>query len=262
VSERLSFEQACEELGVSAPELEALVAAGEITATKDGDALYFSRDAIDMYRKGSTEPSILLTDDEVNLLEDEEIDFGIDLEEPLGVEANPKTEKLSTEEIEDVDFSTEDLSDDPGETIAGLLEDEDDRVDETALLEDDLSLGDDDTLLDTDILSLGGDDSDTDTFDLDTADETLLDVEEEGTLLRSGGARVMQLKRKKSGTGMTVVLAITALVLLLPMSVLVSLAYLHGPAATVVRQGESHQWIQSSGGFLKSTVIQIAGMFK
>src|SRR5690606_39585071 len=120
-------------------------------------------------------------------------------------------------------------SDDPRDTIGWHMEDEDGRGDETSLLDENLSLGADATLLDTDILSLGGDDSDTDTFDLDTADETLLDVEEEGTLLRSGGARVMQLKRKKSGTGMTVVLAITALVLLLPMSVLVSLAYLHGP---------------------------------
>lgn len=257
VSDRLSFDEACQELGVSASELEALVAAGEIAATKDGDSLYFSREAIDLYRTDSGEPSILLTDDEVDLLEEDEIDFGIDLEEPASTSAEPETEKLGA-----ADLSTEEISVDAGDTIDDLLDEEvTTTVEETALFEEEVSLGDDDTLLDTDVLSL--DEDETDTFDLDTADETLLDLEEEGTLLRSGGARVMQMKRKKSGTGMTVVLAVTALLLLLPMSVLVSLAYLEGPAlGAVAQKNEGHDWIRSSRGLVEGPVLQLANLFR
>ena len=74
--------------------------------------------------------------------------------------------------------------------------------------DDDATLSDE-TLLDTDVLDLG--EEETDAFELDTAEETVLDAGEEdsGTLLRGSGARVMQMKRKKSHAGMTATLAVS-----------------------------------------------------
>ena len=79
---RLKFEEACAELGISEAELEQLVARGEIASVKEGDSLFIKREVLESYKSQSDEPAILLSDEEINLLEDDDIDLGIDLEEP------------------------------------------------------------------------------------------------------------------------------------------------------------------------------------
>ena len=70
-ADRLTFEQARRELQISEAELEKLVASGEIASVKDGDTFFFKPAAIAQYRKSmKTEPSIVLSDDEVDLLDD------------------------------------------------------------------------------------------------------------------------------------------------------------------------------------------------
>ncbi|MCZ6794920.1 MAG: helix-turn-helix domain-containing protein [Planctomycetota bacterium] len=244
-SDRLTFDQACAELGLSEEQLEKLVADGEIASVKEGDTLFFKGDVIEAYQ--NREPAILLSDDEINLLEDDEdVDFGIELEE-VGVGDSDKTEDLA----------------DPDETVVnldGMLEDDLEGTtpmagDDTGLLEDtDSGLGED-TLLDTDVLDLG--EEDTDTFDLDTAEETLLDPTEEGTLLRGGGARVMQMKRKKSHAVWTALLAIGGFSLLVPLSVMVSVIY----AAAGGNINPEDSWIKDYN-ILGDVVTKLAELFQ
>lgn len=80
----------------------------------------------------------------------------------------------------------------------------------------------DETLLDTDLLEIGEEE---DSFKLDTTvDESLADPTE-GNMLRGGGARAMQMKRKRSHAGLTVVLALTAVVLLVPLGISLNTLY-------------------------------------
>lgn len=257
---RLTFEEACSELGISEAELEQLVADGQIASVKDGDSLFFKREVVENYRSSrSDEPSILLSDDEINLLDDEEIDFGIDLEEPAA-SAEEETAEVSAAPVgsdsEETVLNLDGVLDDDAEATTPIATDSGGLLDDGGIGED--------TLLDTDILDLG--EEDTDTFDLDTAEETILDPAEEGAFLRGGGARVMQMKRRKSHAAWTAILAVSALILLLPLSVLLSTAFveaypseLQGASAKV----ESFQWIQVYGGdiFSKNIVEPIAALF-
>ena len=126
--------------------------------------------------------------------------------------------------------------------------------------DDDATLSDE-TLLDTDVLDLG--EEETDAFELDTAEETVLDAGEEdsGTLLRGSGARVMQMKRKKSHAGMTATLAVSALLLLLPLAVLLSTIYLETMGGDLGGAKQSFEWIDKIN-FLKPVVNAIAGLFE
>ncbi|MEE3199899.1 MAG: helix-turn-helix domain-containing protein, partial [Planctomycetota bacterium] len=221
----MNFEEAAKELGISEEELEKLVASGDIASTKDGDNLLFKKEAIESY-KNQGDAEIVLADDELNLLDDDdEIDFGIDLSD--GDDA--ATEDLGELEISLDDDAGGSVGDETVLDVESLLDDDDGDSEGTTPIpgaEDsssaDTDLGDE-TLLDTDILDLGDDDADT--FELDTTEDTLLDPTEEGTLLRGGGARVMQMKKRKSHAAWTVLLSFAALALLVPMAVLLAIIY-------------------------------------
>ena len=237
----MSFEEAAKELGISEEELEKLVASGEIASTKDGDNLLFKKEAIENY-KNQGDVEIVLADDELNLLDDDddEIDFGIDLTDGDDAadggsdDAGSEVADIAAEDLGDLEISLDDdaggsVGDETVLDVESLLDDDDADSEGTTPIpgaEDsstaDTDLGDE-TLLDTDILDLGDDDADT--FELDTTEDTLLDPTEEGTLLRGGGARVMQLKKRKSHAAWTVLLSFAALALLVPMAVLLATIY-------------------------------------
>jgi len=116
----------------------------------------------------------------------------------------------------------------------------------------------DDTLLDTDLLDLGDEE---DSFKLDetAADDTLVDPTE-ATLLRGGGARAMQMKRKKSHAAWTVLLVATAIILLVPLGVCLNTLFITGAGETdaIVTTSTSnepiYQWILDSnvlGGLIE-----------
>ena len=295
----MSFDEACRQLGLSQAELEALVAAGEISSVKEGDTMFFKADAVAKYQASKGEDTILLADDEIPILESDDIDeidllsLDDDLAPTTPVETTPslgaaieeKTDDIvsgvdgAVEEISldmgddlpeidlglDIDDPTEELvaaapatSDAADETllnIDGLLEEEAETTTPIAAAGDfgddllDLDSGDD-TLLDTE-LDFG---DETDTFEVDTVDD-LGDVTEEATLLRGGGARVMQMKRKESHAVMSVVLALSAALLLLPLAVMINTIFMSSGGAEVASAPGANDfaWIKDynvlSGGF-------------
>jgi hypothetical protein len=275
--DRMTFEAACKELQVSEEELEQLVAAGEIASIKDGDALYFKPEVIQSYKERRDEPAILLSDGEIDLL-GEELDFGT--EEPAAARAGGEQSSRSKRvEISDVEgFELPEISlEGSGSTgeetvlnIPGILDEDSEGTTplsdaETGVLEDEpvaprgarAAVGDE-TLIDTDILDLG---DDADTFELDTAEDTLIDATEEGTLLRGGGARVMQMKRKESHAPWTAGLAVTALIMLLPLSILTSVIYRESmPVTPKDPKTKSFAWIESAN-FPRGFIDWIADHF-
>ena len=271
----MSFEEAARELGISEGELEKLVASGEIASTKDGDSLLFKKEAIDNY-KNQGEAEIILSDDDLNLLDDDddEIDFGIDLsggEDAAGEDAAPELPDVAAEDGGDLELSLDDdasIGDETVLDVESLLSDDDSEGTTPIPGSDDSgedSLGDE-TLLDTDILDLGDDDADT--FELDTTEDTLLDPTEEGSLLRGGGARVMQMKRRKSHAPWTVLLSFAGLALLIPLAVL--LGTVHNEGLTVgggdfvdAQHRHSQDWIDDyGGGFATKAVHWLAELFR
>jgi excisionase family DNA binding protein len=281
--ERMSFDEACRELGVTEAELEQLVAAGEIASIKEGDTLYFKKEVVRKFKKTrESEPTILLADEEINLLETDELDLladegttpqkvaakagdRIDLslddeglpEIDLGKdESRTEIRKKVTEEVvvKKDKKAIEDTGDETLLNLDGLLEDDSEAT--TPVPES----VDDSTLLDTDLLDLGG--GDADPFGSDTVEETAVDLTEPGTLLRGGGARVMQMKRKESHAPWTIALALAALVLLLPLGVLTNLMFAHSPEATEgVPPDSRSSWIQN-WNVLEGPVQMVADMFK
>ena len=262
----MSFEEAASELGISEEELEKLVASGEIASTKDGDNLLFKKEAVESY-KNQGDAEIVLADDELNLLDDdEEIDFGIDLSDGDDAEssdAGSEVADIAAEDLGDLEISLDDdvggsIGDETVLDVESLLDDDDGDSEGTTPIpgaEDsssaDTELGDE-TLLDTDILDLGDDDADT--FELDTTEDTLLDPTEEGTLLRGGGARVMQLKKRKSHAAWTVLLSFAALSLLIPPGAVI-IAIIYNEALTNDRGQyleaqavHKQQWIEDYAG--------------
>ena len=262
----MSFEEAARELGISEGELEKLVASGEIASTKDGDSLLFKKEAIDNY-KNQGEAEIILSDDDLNLLDDDddEIDFGIDLSGGDDAADEDAASDLPDIAAEDDDAS---IGDETVLDVESLLSDDDSEGTTPIPGSDDSgedSLGDE-TLLDTDILDLGDDDADT--FELDTTEDTLLDPTEEGSLLRGGGARVMQMKRRKSHAPWTVLLSFAGLALLIPLAVL--LGTVHNEGLTVgggdfveAQHRHSQDWIDDyGGGFATEMVHWLAELFR
>ena len=255
----MSFKEAAREIGISEEELEKLVASNEIASTKDGDSLLFTKEAIANY-KNQGEAEIILSDDDLDILgdDDDEIDFGIDL---TGGDA--EADDGSSPGVADIAAEADvggSVGDETVLDVGSLLDDDDDSEGTTPIpgaedSGDEGGLGDE-TLLDTDILDLGDDDADT--FELDTTEDTLLDPTEEGSLLRGGGARVMQMKRRKSHAPWTVLLSLAGLALLIPLAVL--LGTVHNEGLTVGR-GEFTQaqerhpqtWITEGGEDLKLT---------
>ena len=270
----MSFEEAARELGISEGELEKLVASGKIASTKDGDSLLFKKEAIDNY-KNQGDAEIILSDDDLNLLDDDddEIDFGIDLsggDDAADEDAASDLPGIAAEDGGDLEFSLDDdasIGDETVLDVESLLNDDDSEGTTPIPGSDDSgedSLGDE-TLLDTDILDLGDDDADT--FELDTTEDTLLDPTEEGSLLRGGGARVMQMKRRKSHAPWTVLLSFAGLALLIPLAVL--LGTVHNEGLTVgkgdfveAQQRHSQDWIEQYGGYFTEMVHGIAEMFR
>lgn len=287
-TERMSFDDACRELGVTEAELEQLVAAGEIASIKDGDTLFFKREVIRKFKKSrESEPTILLADEEVSLLDGDEIDL-LEADDDEGTTPTKKgatpaaAPKRATEPME---IS---LDDDVG--LADLVLEEEgaakatpaskkrpaagkrapaDAGDETllnldGLLEDDSEATtpvpsvDDSTLLDTDLLDLGGEG---DPFSSDTVEETASDLTEQGTLLRGGGARVMQMKRKTSHAAWTVALALSCLVLILPLGVLMSLMFAQSEASKGGSLPAATSWVKKFN-ILEGPVEAIADMFR
>jgi hypothetical protein len=267
-TDRMSFDEACSELGISEAELEHIVAAGEIASIKEGDALLFKSDVVQKFKEQrDSEPSILLADDEINLLEDdvEEIDLLGDDEAttPVGVPGE-SAEKGDLIEISlDDDGGLPDLDLDADEpTVAADTDvvlvkgsgggDDDTMLDMDGLLEEEsesatpvLGAADDDGLLDTDLLDLAGD---TDPFSADTAEGSELDdLAEQGALLRGGGPRVMQMKRKKSDAWWSLTLAAAAILLILPLGIMTNLVFTSSSeAAHDVSPAGAYTWITDS----------------
>jgi hypothetical protein len=287
----MSFDDACRELGVTEAELEQLVAAGEIASIKEGDTLFFKKEVIRKFKKSrESEPTILLADEEVNLLDGEEIDLLDDDEGTTPTRKGatpPAAPKRATEPMEislddDAGLEDLDLEEEGAEKAAGPTKlpgpaskkqkkapAAADTGDETllnldGLLEDDSEATtpvpsvDDSTLLDTDLLDLGGEG---DPFSSDTVEETAADLTEQGTLLRGGGARVMQMKRKSSHAAWTVALALASLVLVLPLGVLLSLMFSESGVAKSGSPPAVTSWVKKFN-ILEGPVEALADMFR
>jgi excisionase family DNA binding protein len=309
-SERFTFDEACRELGVTEEELEQLVAAGEIASIKDGDTLFFKKDVLRKFKKNrESTPTILLSDEEINLLEEapEEVELLADEGKPakagaggkkaaptealaqtgaLGQQAPAKAESSRVEipldddlDLEDIEIRTPGEGPESGETKklpggpkkvkepASISEDET-LVSFDGLLEEDSeattpvpgAVEDDSTLLDTDLLDLGGQ---TDPFASDTVEETVgTGATEAGTLLRGGGARVMQMKRKQGHPLLTVVLALSCILLLLPLGIVTNLLFAHSEQAKdTMPAKDSYGWIMDFN-VLDGVVEGVADLFK
>lgn len=285
-SERMTFEEASRELGVTEEELEQLVADGEIASIKDGETVFFKKAVVQKYKKSKQagSPTILLSDDEIDLL-GEELDLGeeapkaepeaekparieIPLEDDLGLEdldLTPSVEKAEAEEVpagaKGKAAKKPDISDDDTLlNLDGLLEEDSEGTTPVPVAAE----GSDSTLLDTDdILDLEGLGAASDPFAADTVEEvSATELTEPGTLLRGGGARVMQMKRKKSHAPFTVVLAIACLVLLLPIGVLTNLLFVHSPQSEAggAPRKEAYGWIMEYN-FIDGLVESVADLF-
>ncbi len=296
----MTFEETCRELGVSEAELEQLVAAGEIASIKEGDTLFFKADAVARYKESRGDDTILLADEEISLLDDddlEEIDLlAMDDDEdsapttpvarPVGAVSEPDISldaadelSLDDEGLPEIDLdldsdlvtggaeaetaavSARDDSDETLLNIDGLLEEEAETT--TPIVGDDLG---DDTLLDTE-LDFG---EETDTFDVDTVDDLTSDLTDEGTFLRGGGARVMQMKRKENNLWTTVVLALCAVALLLPLAVTTNTIYYsridYGriepeAAPGAAPRADSYAWVRDYN-FFGAVIETVADAFK
>jgi excisionase family DNA binding protein len=311
-SERFTFDEACHELGVTEEELEQLVAAGEIASIKDGDTLFFKKDVLRKFKKNrESTPTILLSDEEINLLEEEgpeeiELEGGKPAKAGAGgkkasptealaqtgalrqqapAKAEPSRVEIPLEDdlnLDDIEIRAPGEEAEAGETKklpgaakkvkepASISEDET-LVSFDGLLEEDSEattpvpgggVEDDRTLLDTDLLDLGGQ---TDPFSSDTVEEGVgAGATEAGTLLRGGGARVMQMKRKQGHPLMTAILALSCILLLLPLGIMTNLlfAHSHSPEAKdTLPAKDSYGWIMDFN-VLDGAVEGVADLFK
>ena len=290
--DRMTFDETCRELDVSEAELEQLVAAGEIASIKEGDTLFFKADVVAMYRDSKDDDTILLADEEISLLGDDDLEE-IDLlamdddedsapttpvEKPVEASADLDISLDDSEDLlldddglpeidldldldsdlvtdrADAETSADSLGEDADETLLsmdGLLEEEAETTTPIVGAGDDL-LGDDlgdDTLLDTE-LDFG---EETDTFDVDTVDDLTSDLTDEGAFLRGGGARVMQMKRKENNLWTTVVLALCAVVLLVPLAVTTNTIYYSNidpeSSLTAASGADSYAWVRDYNFF-------------
>ncbi len=215
MSDRMNFDQAAAMLGISADELQGLVSNQEIRAEHDGGEVVFRQEDLESFQKSrSTEPTVVLSESTEGLLDD----GGLELED------------LSTEETV---LNIEGLLEDDGGD--GILEGE---------VELDLGGVGDETVLDTDELSFD------DSFDF-SDDETVGETGADDLLL--SGATEMQLVRKKPATAMTVLLALTLLLMLVPTAVLLNL---------INGDGSFPAWASESAvGFMNGLVEAVVGAF-
>ncbi|MEE2856086.1 MAG: helix-turn-helix domain-containing protein [Planctomycetota bacterium] len=211
----MNFDQAAAMLGISADELQGLVSNQEIRAEHDGGEVVFRQEDLESFQKSrSTEPTVVLSESTEGLLDD----GGLELED------------LSTEETV---LNIEGLLEDDGGD--GILEGE---------VELDLGGVGDETVLDTDELSFD------DSFDF-SDDETVGETGADDLLL--SGATEMQLVRKKPATAMTVLLALTLLLMLVPTAVLLNL---------INGDGSFPAWASESAvGFMNGLVEAVVGAF-
>ena len=341
--DRMSFEDACRELGISQAELEQLVAAGELASMKDGEAICFKPEVVKLYKESKGDPMVLLADEDLSLLEGDieeidllgfdddsaadevpaveseaatpaepvaseqagvpadvdasgasasagdslddleefsleddslslddelpEIDLGIEDEEGAAegdaatVDAAASEEGDDTAPIPEADAAVASSGDEPLLNMDGLLEEEAEATTPVASGADgdDLFGGElgEDTLLDTD-LDFG---DETDTFDVDAVDDLTADISDEGAILRGGGARVMQMKRKESHALFTSFLAVTGALLLIPLGIVTNTIYLTGgPADGDVPPAPA--WVEDSAGIVGGVVEGIADFLK
>ena len=287
---KMSFSDACRELQISESELEKLVADGEISSVKEGDTFFFMAGAIQAYKKSSTtQPTIIMPQEELDLLDDvDDInidDLGLEMDEAGTASAAggddldlsdlslddlgaPETETSAVTEAASLDgdeASTGEGSHDTVLNLDGLIDDEEgseattpvpgldlgglDNADDITL---DGTAREDDTILDTDV------------FDNELADESAMDMIETesggpadpSTLLRSGGARVMQMKRVKGTPAMTCLLLLTGVLLFIPLAVLVNIYFFdrfHPPS-----EPSQQQWIQDAASVMRPALESIA----
>ncbi len=321
--DRLTFSEACRELQISEEELEKLVADGEIASVKEGDTLFFKSEVIEQYKKNrKTEPTIVLSDEEMDLLDGVE-DLSLDdLEvgdeaaavadtaatpEPTGTAPTSEAdddfdlEELDLEELsldddaasrepelegtagdlegdmtleDDVALEEPAAADTSSDTVLnldGLLDEEDESESTTPVpgieltdTSDDITMegtvSDDDTILDTDVLDLS-DDAD---FQLDATAEGTVGGTDASTLLRGGGARVMQMKRVKGHPVMTTILLVTGILLLIPLAVFVNVFYFDRNVAPP-GSTDTTQWIGEYNVLkdaIESTADLVHGIFK
>lgn len=194
--DRLSFQEACQELQISESALEQLVAQGEIASIKEGDTFFFKMDVIEQYKSSrKSDPSIILSDDELDLLDGvEEInldDFEVPDEDAAisagpgmgdaaagrdGFSADAGAEEIQLEDLEIPEFSLDD----------GEIDADTESIDDSAALGavsevEDVTLAGDDELdfgADLEELSIGGADD-------DEGDDTILNLD---GLLEDDGA--------------------------------------------------------------------------
>jgi hypothetical protein len=234
--DRMNFAQASKDLGISEDELEQLVANGEIAGTKEGDTIFFKPEVVAQFKKSrKTEPTIILADSDMDILD------GLDAMDLGGKKGAPGLSAASLDDVVIEPRSAEGKAakkaevpsaDDTVLNLDGLLEDDGSEgttpipgaVDESAdiTVEGNIS---DETLLDTNLLEIG-DEPTQDSFKLDTtaSDEGVTEPME-SMLLRGGGARAMQMKRKKSHAGWTIAMVLTALLLLVPLGITLNILF-------------------------------------
>lgn len=221
----MSYQDALQELQISDDELNDLVASGELRGFRDGDDIQFKRDDVSSLKKSrETEPTIILSETQADALS------SVD-EDPIDLDS------LSTDETV---LNIEGLLDDETEGTTPIPGD--------SLLEDEISIGSvgEETVLDTEELDLDDD------FDLGDDDTMLAD--DDDTLIAGGGARRVQMVKKESHAAMTVVLALTLLLMLCPSLILMNLML--GP------EGTYPDWVGDSFLMtLNGTVESILGMF-
>lgn len=221
MSQFLSYNQALSELKLNKKDLNDLVAKGELRAFHEGDEIRFKKDDIVALKKSrETEPTIVLAD----------------------THAGSPTARSSAEPIDLDRISTEETV----LNIEGLLEDESEgttpipgseRLGEPGLGED--------TVLDTEGLELDAD------FDLGK-DDTLL-ADDEPTAAGAAGGRQVQMIRKQSHALMTALLALSALLLVLPSAILMNLLFGSG--------GTFPSWVDDYLSFLNPVIEGIVKLF-
>lgn len=284
--DRLTFEEACRELQVSEDELEQLVADGEIPAMKEGDTFSFKRDAVANYKKSrKTEPTIILADEDMELLDGMEdiqlagkkggsfaphaADSAADLLNfdeisdpatlPAGTPAALRSASAPEETVLNLDGLLEDDGSEgttpiPGAEIrSAAMDDSSDLTVEGTI--------NDDTLLDTDLLDMGEEE---DSFKIDSAiaEEAAAEATEP-TLLRGGGARVMQMKRKADHSAWSVVFVLTAVLMLPSLGILLNATFISkGDVAGVANAGgkSSETWVVSAD-VARGVIEGIADLF-
>jgi excisionase family DNA binding protein len=301
--DRMTFEEASKELQISEDELEQLVANGEIASIKEGDTFFFKKEVIAQWKKSrKTEPTIILADEDMEILD---VMDEINLDAPPAASrekpaapARPEAaagSELNLDDLEMPDQKPEEVAivpraasgkkpapepeaaspDDTVLNLDGLLEDDGSegttpipgaQVAQRAVEESsDLTVEgtvSDDTLLDTDLLEMGEEE---DSFKLDTTADESVTEPTEASLLRGGGARAMQMKRKKSHAPFTVFLVLTVLALICPLGITLNTLFVTALGHdNVVAQGEKepvYEWKEWIPGFVPGTVEWVADFF-